>query len=81
MPNHEKTHTTPWHRDELCHVNGIPLVYRFSEHDEMILLLPGCGAFGGSKPLSISAARKYGYAVTLPKTVRREHSIESEIMG
>lgn len=81
MPRHEKTHTTPWHRDELCHVNGIPLAYRFSGHDEMILMLPGCGAFGGSKPLTISAARKYGYVVTLPKVVRREIEVESEVMG
>ena len=47
----------------------------------MILMLPGCGAFGGSKPLTISAARKYGYAVTLPKTVRREYPVDAEVMG
>lgn len=37
----ESNRTIPWHQSEFCIVNGLPLVYRFSEMDTMKIVLPG----------------------------------------
>ncbi len=63
-------YTHPWHPDELCHVNGIPLCYRFNFDNEIEVMMPGLGAFGRSKAMTPNRITRAGMVFTPPKLIR-----------
>lgn len=63
-------YTHPWHDDELCRVNGIPLCYRFNFDNDIEVMIPGAGVLRGSKAMTIAAIQKCGWTFTPPKMIR-----------
>jgi hypothetical protein len=48
--NHQPNYTHPWHDDEMCRVNGIPLCYRFNFDNEIEVMMPGYGCLLYTSP-------------------------------
>lgn len=68
--NHQPNYTHPWHDDELCRVNGIPLCYRFNFDNEIEVMMPGFGAGGRSKGMTPNRITRLGMTFTAPKFLR-----------
>lgn len=66
----EFNYTQPWHPDELCHVNGIPLCYRFNFDNDIEVMMPGFGVFGRSKAMTLNRITRAGMVFTPPKMIR-----------